>query len=151
MRVGRGQLAQPEGGDGQPEQHRVGSAPTGVKASSEGIVSLMELLVDELAADLMLVGEGRDRLSAQHRGQVADVRGCQRLCGGRSVGGWAAVEDAGRDTNRAGSPYQTRKEGCCPRCDGFQPLTAAPTNRRITQLLPAIEPRHNFELFACKV
>ena len=70
------ELSEPGFGDGQPEEElrRVGGR--GVEGLVEGVVGVVELLVDEFAADLMLVGELVMGCPAR-----ASRASCWRACG----------------------------------------------------------------------
>ncbi len=84
-------LPEPGFGDGQPEEElgRVGRER--LEGLVEGLMGAVELLVDKLAADLLLVSSRSDRLAGQRveRELLACLRG-QGACGasrGKDSGG----------------------------------------------------------------
>jgi hypothetical protein len=81
------QLAEPGLGDGQPEEQLRRISRRRGEGVVEGVVGVVQLLVDELAADVLLVGRCGDRLAGQGiEGQLlACRRGQQPRRGGR---GW---------------------------------------------------------------
>ena len=81
-----GELAQPGFGDGKPEE-KLGRFGGGwIESLADGIVGLVELLVDELAADVVMVGQGSDGLSGEcvQDHLLPCRRGQQRGCGGKA-------------------------------------------------------------------
>ncbi len=76
------ELPQPGLGDREPEEELVGFVAARVKGVVEGVVGLPELLVDELAADLLLGGQFGDGLAAQRvEGELLARLGWQQPCG----------------------------------------------------------------------
>ena len=59
------QLPQPGFGHGQPEEELRRSVRWWREGLVEGVVGVAELLIDELAADLVLVGQGGDGLAGE--------------------------------------------------------------------------------------
>ncbi len=80
------ELPQPGLGDREPEEELVGFVAARVKGVVEGVVGLPELLVDELAADLLLGGQFGDGLAAR----AASRASCWRVWGGSSRAGAVA-------------------------------------------------------------
>ncbi len=84
------QLPQPGFGHGQPEEELRRWGRWWSERSVEGVVGVAELLIDELAADLVLIGQGRDGLAGEGiEGELLACRQWQQT--GR--GGW---DSAGR-------------------------------------------------------
>ena len=59
------QLPQPGFGHGQPEEELRRWGRWWSERSVEGVVGVAELLIDELAADWVLIGQGRDGLAGE--------------------------------------------------------------------------------------
>ena len=59
------ELPQPALGDGQSKEDRVLVGGRWGKGLVQRVVGLVELLVDELATDLMFLGQGADRVAGQ--------------------------------------------------------------------------------------
>ena len=87
------ELSEPGLGDGQPEEElrRVGGR--GVEGLVDGVVGVVELLVDELAADLMLLGQVGDGLSGEGvQCQLLAYRQGQQTGGsGKARSGWLRI------------------------------------------------------------
>jgi hypothetical protein len=87
-----GQLAQPGLGDGEVQEDAA-VLGVGVEGGVEGLLGLVGLLVDELAADVVLGGEVGDGLCAGEglQGRALALAGVERLggTGGRGCGGGA--------------------------------------------------------------
>jgi hypothetical protein len=76
---GEDELAQPRLGDRQPEEQIIGFIGRG-KGEIKTMLSLVELLVDELAADSVAVGESRDGAPRKGvEGQLAARQGVKLL------------------------------------------------------------------------
>jgi hypothetical protein len=69
-------LPQPGFGDGQPEEELGRVVRRWGKGVVEGVVGLMQLLVDELATDVVLGGEFGDRLPRE--GVEGELLACLR-------------------------------------------------------------------------
>ena len=86
------QLPEPGLGDGEGKQDAIGISRVGGEGLVEGLVGLVELLIDELATDLVLLGQGLDRVPGQgvqselltwrRQPAAGGVGGRARLCGG---------------------------------------------------------------------
>lgn len=84
------ELTEPRLGDRKPEEELGRIGGSGLEGLVDGVVGVAELLVDEFAADLMVIGQGSDRLAGQgleshllpcRRGQQPCV-GSKDRCGG---------------------------------------------------------------------
>ena len=89
------ELLEPGFADGQPEE-KLGRVGVGwVESLVDGVVGVVELLVDEFAADLMLVGELGNGLSVQGiAGKLLACLRSQQACGC----GLTWLGDGGRGT-----------------------------------------------------
>jgi hypothetical protein len=77
---GQDELANPGAGDGEVEQDRLVVVGLGSEGLVKGVVSEGELLVDELAADLVLRGEISDGLPGKGvQGDLVALVGCQKV------------------------------------------------------------------------
>src|SRR4051794_35041134 len=78
------QLPEPGLGDRKPEEELAGGGGGRGKGVVEGSVCVVELLVDELAADVLLVSQNTDGLPGQGvQGELLACRRWQRPCRSR--------------------------------------------------------------------
>ena len=76
------ELANPGAGDGEVEQDRLVVVGLGSEGLVQGVVSEVELLVDELAANLVLHGESRDGLTGKGgQSDLVTLLGRQKVSG----------------------------------------------------------------------
>lgn len=79
---GEDELGQPRTGDGQSEEHVLGVRRGKGKGLRKGVVGLVALLGNELAADVVLLGEVGEGLGAGQgrEGELLALQGGQQVC-----------------------------------------------------------------------
>jgi hypothetical protein len=141
---GEDELADPGPGDREVEDDPVISGGwSRSEGVIEGLLSLVGLVVDELAADLMLLGDSRNGCGAVERveGEALSLGGVQTLgrAGSRAVEGLGTVGECMRDEHVCFllRPGVRRRHQCREETGELERLDRP---RRSRRLLPRVEP-----------